>query len=63
MKYLIAILLISVLAITACAPEDVDIPPEDPIIGDEDDADDEAQEDILSDLVDEDEDIEIGEMI
>ena len=64
MKYVIAILLVSFLFITACSS--IDDWADDNIIIDpiEDDlSDDEIIEDIMPDLVDPDEDIEIGEMI
>lgn len=63
MKYIIAILLVSVLAITACE-QARDFIPEDPIIENGDETEEEVhEEDLLPELVDEDDDVEIGEMI
>lgn len=64
MKYIIAILLVAILVFTACE-QARDFIPEDPIIDDDDDdINDEVSEDeLLPELVDEDDDVEIGEMI
>ena len=73
MKYVIAILLVSFLLITACGTREiidpivddpiVDDPIVDDPIQDDDLSDDEIIDEIMPELVDPDEEIEIGEMI
>lgn len=67
-KYVIAILLVSFLLITACGTREIIDPIVDDAIvddsvQDDDLIDDEIIEDIMPELVDPDEDIELGEMI
>ena len=62
-KYVIAILLVSFLLITACGTREIIDPIVDDPIQDDDLIDDEIIEDIMPELVSADEEPDIGEMI